>query len=330
FVDKEPEELIGQRGSDWFVQYKNNGLFDKFVETYLTGRRQQFDIHYQGETLEVWANVMTTKLGDELLGSFTDFTQIKQLQLQLEKSVEELRRSNTNLEEFAYAASHDLQEPLRKINFFSEQLRRDLQALLNEENIKKFDRMQNSSKRMSSLINDLLDYSKVSVKPDVYENIELMDVVEQVLQDLEATIIDTGALFDIQKLPQIKGDERQLTQVFQNLISNALKYRKAAQTPRVTIQAREINETDGGFVSIRDIKKGAYYLIEITDNGIGFEQSQAERIFNVFQRLHGRAEYEGTGVGLAIVQKVIQNHKGYIFAESEPGKGAKFLILLPV
>jgi signal transduction histidine kinase/predicted transcriptional regulator len=329
YVGKQPKELMGQLGSDWFITYKKNGLFERFKETWLTGARQQFDIHYQGETVEVWANIMTAKLGDELLGSFTDFTPIKQLQLQLEKSVEELVRSNANLEQFAYAASHDLQEPLRKINFFSEQLRKDLSQRLTEDNIRKFDRMQNATNRMKILINDLLDYSKVSVKPDVYEDVELSDVVEQVLQDLEATILATGAVINVGRLPQIKGDEQQLTHVFQNILSNALKYRKLDTITVVTISSKIVAETDLAFATINDVKKGSYHLIEIIDNGIGFEQQQSEKIFQVFQRLHGRAEYEGTGVGLAIVQKVISNHKGYITALSEPGKGARFLITLP-
>jgi light-regulated signal transduction histidine kinase (bacteriophytochrome) len=247
----------------------------------------------------------------------------------LEKSVEELVRSNANLEQFAYAASHDLQEPLRKINFFSEQLRKDLSQRLTEDNIRKFDRMQNATNRMKILINDLLDYSKVSVKPDVYEDVELSDVVEQVLQDLEATILATGAVINVGRLPQIKGDEQQLTHVFQNILSNALKYRKLDTITVVTISSKIVAETDLAFATINDVKKGSYHLIEIIDNGIGFEQQQSEKIFQVFQRLHGRAEYEGTGVGLAIVQKVIGNHKGYITALSEPGKGARFLIMLP-
>ena len=330
FVGKAPEELIGELGSDWFVAYKKNGLFERFKETYLSGIPQQFDIFYQGETVEVWANVKTTKLGEELLGTFTDFTQIKTLQLQLEKSVDELRRSNKNLEEFAYAASHDLQEPLRKISFFAEQLRKDLGSHLTDDISKKFDRMLNAARRMRSLINDLLEYSKVSVRPDVFEDVELSDVVEQVLQDMEATILATSAEVIVENLPQIKGDETQLTHVFQNIISNALKYRKANQPPVVLIKSKVITEADSVFSEFFNVAKGDFYLIEISDNGIGFDQEYSEKIFQVFQRLHGRGEYAGTGVGLAIVQKVIANHKGYIIAQGESGKGATFKILFPV
>lgn len=329
FVGKEPDELSGEPGSNWFVAYKKNGLFDLFKETYISGSRQQFDIHYRGETVDVWANVKTARLGDELLGSFTDFTELKYLQLQLEKSVEELRRSNQNLEEFAYVASHDLQEPLRKINFFAEQLRNDLNQQLTGENIKKFDRMKGATNRMRNLINDLLEYSKVSVKPDAYEDIDLCCVVEQVLQDLEATIMATGATVSVGELPTIKGDERQLAQVFQNLLSNALKYRKPNVSPVVYISSRLVDETDPVFAAMSDVVKRPGHLVEISDNGIGFDQNYAEKIFQVFQRLHGRTEYEGTGVGLAIVQKVIANHKGYITAKSEAGKGSAFTIFLP-
>lgn len=329
FVGKQPEELIGQLASDWFVTYKKNGLFEQFRNAYLTRERLQFDVHYSGETIEVWANVMTTRFEDELLGSFTDFTPLKQLQLQLQKSVEELKRSNANLEEFAYAASHDLQEPLRKINLYADQLRRNLKLQLSDDNIKKFDRMQQAVHRMQNLINNLLEYSKVSFKPDVYEDVELDSLVDQVLQDLEATIIATGATVHVGELPRLKGDERQLAQAFQNIISNALKYRRPDIQPEVSIQSELIKESHPLFSNVEDVKKGNYHLIQISDNGIGFEQEQAEKIFKVFQRLHGKELYEGTGVGLAIVQKVIANHKGYIKAEATPERGATFYIILP-
>jgi signal transduction histidine kinase len=330
FAGKDPKELVGEVASDSFVKYKNNGLFERFRQTYITGTRQQFDIHYIGETTEVWANVMATRLGDELLGSFTDFTPIKQLQLELEKSVEELKRVNANLEEFTYAASHDLQEPLRKIDFFAEQLRKDFAPYLKDESQRKLDKMQAATLRMRTLIKDLLDYSQLSVRPDVYKEVNLSDILQQVMHDLEATISETGAVVTTNLLPQINGDERQIRQMFQNLISNAIKYRKPGSIPQISIHSKIITHSDPVFPVTEELRNGAYCLIEISDNGIGFDQANAEKIFQVFQRLHGRAEYEGTGVGLAIVQKVVTNHKGYITAQGEPGKGATFRVMLPV
>lgn len=319
FVGETPEKLVGQLGSERFVKYKSNGLFQRFREAYLTGEKQQFDFYYRGEYVEAWTNLMVAKVGDELLGTFTDITQIKNLQLQLEEKVEELKRSNTNLEEFAYAASHDLQEPLRKIYTFSEKLKQDLSQQLSSAQRMMFERIENASQRMRDLIDDLLAYSEVGAKEGEMETVSLNQIAEQVTQDLEGVIQETGAVITSDPLPQLTGNKRQLRQLFHNLIGNAIKYRKPNVVPQITIHC-EISQRG---------EKGAFYVITITDNGIGFEQEHAEKIFQVFQRLHGRSEYKGTGVGLAIVQKVVQNHKGHISAEGVPGVGATFKVVLP-
>jgi signal transduction histidine kinase len=328
FVSKAPEDLIGALGSQWFTRYKTNGLFDRFCHSYLTGIKQQFDFHYIGDIGETWANVMTTRLGDELLGSFTNFTPIKKLQLQLEKTVSDLQRSNASLEEFAYAASHDLQEPLRKINAFTDRLMEDLSDQLNSNHRGMFDRIQSATLRMRSLIEDLLTYSQVSAKCETFKTVKLEDVVQHVLQDLETTINDTKAHLTTSQLGEIEGDERQLRQLFQNLIGNALKYRKPDVVPQVRITGRKIKKEQAP-CSLPASGPSQYHLIQVSDNGIGFEQEYAEKIFQVFQRLHGRTEYSGTGVGLAIAQKVVTNHDGFIVAHSQPGEGATFSVLLP-
>ena len=328
FVGQEPQDLIGQLGSQWFVKYKSNGLFERFRDTYLSGVKQQFDFHYLGETVEVWANIMVNKLGDELLGTFTDFTPIKQLQLQLERLVDDLKRSNANLEEFAYIASHDLQEPLRKISVFADRLQHLLDGRLDEESLKMFERIEAATVRMRNLINDLLAYSKVSMRLDMAETVALNDLVQHVVQDLETPITESGATIHMGELPAVKGDKGQLFQLFQNLISNALKYRRPGVQPVITIYSKPVNQSEVK-AQWPAVRKGTYHLIKVVDNGIGFDQESAEKIFQVFQRLHGRSEYEGTGVGLAIVQRVVTNHKGYISAQGQPGKGATFSLLLP-
>lgn len=327
FTGKHPSELIGEPGSRWFARYKTNGLFDHFRDTYLSGTRQQFDFHYQGHLGEVWVNIMTTRLGDELLGSFTDFTPIKRLQLQLESSVEELKRSNANLEEFAHAASHDLKEPIRKIHTFSSRLKEQLAGRMGEGERAIFERMESAAERMSQLVEDLLQYSQVSMAPEQAQEVDLAARVRTVLADLEVAIEEKGAQVTVGALPVVRGHGRQLQQLFQNLISNALKYNKPGVAPQVSITSRMATGADLP-VEAGDGTK-AYHLIQVRDNGIGFEQQYAERIFQMFQRLHGRSEYPGTGVGLSIVRKVAENHSGYVTAESTPGEGALFKVFLP-
>jgi light-regulated signal transduction histidine kinase (bacteriophytochrome) len=330
FVGAEPEDLIGQLGSRHFYRYKTNGLLKRFREVYLSGQRQQFDFYYKGEKVEVWANLMITRQDDEVMGTFTDLTQIKKLQHQLETMVEELRRSNASLEEFAYAASHDLQEPLRKIHTFSNRLRMDLSAQLSSVQQTMFERIENAAQRMRQLIDDLLAFSQVSTRQNEPEQVELSKVLEAVLQDLETSISETGAVIKADHLPVIKGDERQLRQLFQNLVGNAIKYRKPDLVPEVSITCKAVQGSDAALSAFGVQANRDYYLLQIADNGIGFEQQYAESIFQVFHRLHGRSEYEGTGIGLAIVQKVVQSHGGYISAEGNPGVGAIFRVLLPV
>lgn len=326
YIGQTAEILTGALASIYFPAYKSNGLFNIYKENYLTGTPQNFDFHYE-DGYDVFFHINVVKTGDEVLVTFTDHTALKRLQRELEIKVEELKRSNANLEEFAYAASHDLQEPLRKIRYFSERLRKDLTTVLNDEATKMLERLDVATIRMKGLIDDLLTYSRASIAPSVFEPINLNVLVQNVIQDFEATISETAAIITTDNLPIVKGDERQLRQLFQNLISNALKYRKPDVIPEVSIS---LQKSDNKIeTNLTDNSAKLYYLIEVKDNGIGFEQEYAEKIFQVFHRLHGRSEYEGTGVGLAIAQKVIHNHNGLIKAQSEPGQGATFSILLP-
>jgi light-regulated signal transduction histidine kinase (bacteriophytochrome) len=256
---------------------------------------------------------------EHLIHIFTDVTPVKEAQLQLERTVEELRRSNRNLEEFAHAASHDLKEPVRKIHFFTTQLKDQLRTHLKEGELRLFGRIENATERMGNLIDDLLLYSHVSQRPHEMEKVDLNEKVHRVLEDLELDVQEKEAIIAVGKLPVVKGYRRQLQQLFQNLISNALKYSKKDMSPRIDISASEVAE-----------KGKSYYLITVKDNGIGFEQEYADKIFQMFTRLHGKGEYSGTGVGLSIVKKVVENHNGFISVESIPGEGSTFNVLLPV
>lgn len=250
--------------------------------------------------------------------------------VELENLNRELQRSNKNLEEFAYAASHDMKEPIRKIRYFADRLGEGLHDKLDEQHLRLFSRMQLAADRMNTLIDDLLTYSHVSVGAEQPEPIDLNKKVQEVLHDLELEIEQKGARITVGVLPVIRGQRRQLQQLFQNLIGNALKYSKPGEAPEVEISSRVVVGNETGLSLTPEQEGRRYHLLAVKDNGIGFAGEDAERIFQVFTRLHGNAEYRGSGVGLAIVQRVVQNHQGFIWAESDLGKGATFKVLLPL
>jgi PAS domain S-box-containing protein len=244
-----------------------------------------------------------------------------------------LMRSNDNLQTFAYVASHDLQEPLRKIQQFGDLLR-TRKTTTSEEESQYLDRIQSAASRMSTLIKDLLNYARISTQRDTSEAISLNDVIAQVLSTLDLVIAETGAQIRVEPLPGLVGDSSQLGQLFQNLISNALKFSRvdragAPLIPRINICAEVVSAHSLG-TGVKPTRLAReYYRIDVTDNGVGFDEKYLDRIFQVFQRLHGRNEFAGTGIGLAICEKVVANHGGAIRASSKPGQGATFSVYLP-
>jgi light-regulated signal transduction histidine kinase (bacteriophytochrome) len=248
----------------------------------------------------------------------------------LSGSNRDLARSNVNLGEFAYAASHDLKEPVRKMQVFAARLKHSLSDRLMPAEKHQFDRMEAAALRMASLIDNLLSFSEVSMVKENCENVDFNQLLHVVLEDLELEIEDKKAIVEVDNLFTIKGDKRQLEQAFQNLVGNALKYVKPGVAPLVKIGCSKVMGKETSLQLPEKDDEKTFYCISIKDNGIGFEQEYAERIFNVFTRLHGTAEYQGTGIGLSIVRKVIENHHGHIWAESQPGEGATFKVLLPV
>ncbi|MCF2489355.1 PAS domain S-box protein [Dyadobacter sp. CY347] len=239
-----------------------------------------------------------------------------------------LQQSNVNLQQFAYVASHDLQEPLRKIQSFSDLLAKRYSESLGD-GLTYLQRMQSSAKRMSDLIEDLLSFSRITAHNEVIEKVSLNKVIYEVLNDLELVITETSAQISVQDLPIIEGDKMQLNQLFLNLISNALKFRKPNVIPVIQITGKTITNANLP-ASAKVIRTShLYHQIDVSDNGIGFEQQYADRIFQLFQRLHGRSQYSGTGIGLAICERVAANHGGGITVTSDEGAGATFSIFLP-
>ena len=256
--------------------------------------------------------------------------QVRDRTIELENKNKELERSNSNLEEFAHAASHDLKEPIRKIHFFTDMLKEQLSERLTEEEKTTLNRIENASLRMSRLIDDLLIYSHVSQRPQEKENVDLNEKILKVMEDLELEIRDKKAKINIGPLPLISGYGIQLQQLFQNLVSNALKYSKQGSIPEINISAGIVDGYPSGKPKNPELLNRKYVKIEVADKGIGFEQENAERIFQMFTRLHGQKEYRGTGIGLSIARKVVENHDGKITAKSDPGKGSIFKIYLPL
>jgi signal transduction histidine kinase len=303
-------------------------LYQMALSTLLTGK--PFHTQYYLEATGQWLELSVAKMDeDHLINVFMDVTSTKEAQLRQQKLLEELQRSNTNLEEFAYAASHDLKEPIRKVLFFADRLKTKLKDRLEEEDARLFSRLEAANQRMGGLVDDLLTYSQVSQRPNTLGAVDLNALIQGILDDLELEIEEKEAKVHIDNLAGIRGHQRQLQQLFHNLIGNALKYSKPGVPPQISVNCRTMSGEETGLKLSPEELRRHFYVIEVRDNGIGFEQSDAERIFNVFQRLHGKTEYAGSGVGLAIARKVAQNHGGYITAESAPGEGSTFTVFLP-
>jgi PAS domain S-box-containing protein len=258
---------------------------------------------------------------------FKDITERKRTEEALGKKAAELARSNAELEQFAFVASHDLQEPLRKIQAFGDRLKSKCDAVQLAEGRDYLERMQSAAARMQTLINDLLTFSRVISASQPFVAVDLAAVTKEVLSDLEVRIEQTKAQMDVGPLPTIDADPLQMRQLLQNLIGNALKFQPASNQPVVKIHAQIVPQCPIG--GEHGVEQEFCELI-VQDNGIGFDEKYMDKIFAVFQRLHGRNEYEGTGVGLAVCRRITDRHGGAITARSKPGEGATFIVQLPV
>jgi PAS domain S-box-containing protein len=265
----------------------------------------------------------------QLFGITTDITDLKEIENALRSSEEKLRqftvqleRSNRELQDFAYVASHDLQEPLRKIVVFGERLKEKNSEALGPEALDYLERMQKAAARMQTLINNLLAFSRVTTKAQPFTPVNLAEVASGVVDDLEGRIELVKGRVEVGALPVIDAEALQMRQLLQNLIGNALKFHRPEEPPVVKVEAQ--------IISAPDTPARKLCQLTISDNGIGFDEKYLDRIFNVFQRLHTRNEYEGTGMGLAIVRKIALYHGGDITAKSKPGQGATFILTLPV
>ena len=311
------EVLVGKSYLKTFSHTMTSGVFARNCAVIESGVPVREQLHYRGDGVDAWYDTSITKVTDDsLVIAFNDITALKKAAVELEQSNEELKRSNQRLSEFTYAASHDLNEPLRKVMMYA--------TLLNEQYGKSLEitakdylvKIDKTTRRMQLLIDDLLAYSHVTTASPDFERVPLNEVVQDVVTDIETLIAENNANVQVDELPVIDGDRTQLRQIFQNLISNGIKFQKENVTPRIHIYFKG------------DICKDGvdYQQVAVQDNGIGFDENQAEHIFKLFHRLHAKREFEGTGIGLAIVYQAIQNHNGFVTVKSEPGKGSEFTL----
>jgi light-regulated signal transduction histidine kinase (bacteriophytochrome) len=255
------------------------------------------------------------KKGDvvRVLGINTDITEHKQAEEQVILRTEELAKSNADLKQFAYVASHDLREPLRMITSFLQLLERRYKDQLDEEAKEYIGFAVDGALRLDDMIKDLLEYSRITRIERCYSNVNFEEVLDHTLTNLDALIEEKNAMITHDPLPSIFADEHLMLRLFQNLLSNAIKYH-GEEPPRVHVSA---------------IKEGEVYVFSVKDNGIGMDSKYLEKIFTIFKRLHKKDEYEGTGIGLSIAQKIVHRHGGEIWAESNLGKGSTFYFTLP-
>lgn len=264
---------------------------------------------------------------ESMIGTTQDVTEDYNKSEQLRNRNKELEQNIKELSEFNHVASHDLQEPLRKIQTFISRINDKEKDNLSEFGIEYLGRIEKASNRMRVLINDLLQYSRTNRTEKIFEKIDLNEQLINSFLELSQNIEDKKAIINHSELPKVNGISFQMQQLFTNLLSNSLKYAKENVAPIINITCSDTvakNES-----KLKDDTSKKYYKIEFTDNGIGFDQENAEKIFLLFNRLHGKTEYQGTGVGLAICKKIVETHDGHIFATSKLGEGTTFTVYLP-
>lgn len=279
--------------------------------------------------LETYGKIERLATGEpyKVIGITRDITRLKDYENNLQQKIEELDRSNKELEEFAYVASHDLQEPLRKITAFSERLQEKAGGEIGQDAQLYLQRILSATQNMRTLIDNLLEFSRTSRRNQPFEKVDLKLVLDQVITDLELKIEETHTRIESSPLPVITAIHSQMIQLFTNIIANAIKFKKPAEVPLIIVNSEKLSDKEKASHFLASDKQ--YFKVTIADSGIGFEQEYALRIFQIFQRLHGKAEYPGSGIGLAICKKILDNHHGIIYAEGVPGKGATFSLILP-
>lgn len=328
----DPERVLAEGASLESMFADDYTRASELYQSALEGNDNRYDKIINGKTFKITYNPVYSSSSQEVFGVMIvmhDITDIKKAHQKLESKVSELNRSNSELEQFAYVASHDLQEPLRKIRAFGDRLQSKYSLQLPADGIDYINRMQNASERMQILIDDLLTFSRISKPNEEFKTVNVKEIIKGVLLDLEITIEKKNAKTQITGEQILKAIPSQIRQLFQNLISNSLKFTKENTVPEVSITIERVKGADFSSALLPLQNDKEYCKIALSDNGIGFNNEYAEKIFTLFQRLHTRNEYEGTGIGLAVCKKIVENHAGYIEASGKEGEGAAFNIFIP-
>lgn len=302
-------ELLGHSVWEMFPEAVGSRIEEQYRHAVATGESVSFETYYA--PLDNWLEISAYPSEEGLAVYYRSIRERKEAERQLQATLEELERSNRDLQDFAFVASHDLQEPLRKIQAFSDRLMMRSSSLSAEDQ-DYLARMQSAADRMQLLIRDLLSYSRVTSRARAFDTCDAQAIMEHVLQDMEAAISEASAHIELTPLPPVTGDATQLRQVFQNLISNAIKFREADRSPVIEVYPENLTP-------------GSWTLV-VSDNGVGFDPKYSNKIFHPFQRLHQRSSYGGTGIGMAIVKKILDRHGASIEVRSAPGQGTTFRI----
>lgn len=321
-------ELLGQSHRIINSGYHDKKFFIEMWQTIASGHTWEGQVRNRAKDGSFyWVNTTIVPFMDangkpvQYVSVRYEITKQKYAEEELKVNAKKLEISNQELQDFASVAAHDLQEPLRKILSFSDRLKAKAKDELSSESLDYLERIYSSAQRMRILINDLLTYSRVTTKAQPFSQIDLNQVLADVISDLELRLEQTAGKIESDKLPSIEADPTQMRQLFQNLLSNSLKFIPNDRKPLIKIEASVLNVL---------ALKQPVCRITITDNGIGFEEKYLDRIFTIFQRLHGRQEFEGTGIGLAVCRKITDRHGGLLTATSRPGEGSSFIITLPL
>ncbi|MFL5773161.1 MAG: ATP-binding protein [Flavisolibacter sp.] len=319
------DDVLGKKLSEFPSYVRESGLMEKYVEVVESGKPSQFETLYQRGNIKRWLLVNLARLNDGVTASFHDISQLKHYEEELKENINDLERSNTELEQYAYVASHDLQEPLRKIRSFGSFLQDTQSSRLDERGKQQLEKMMNAAERMSVLIKDILTFSSLK-KQGTMEPTDLNAVLKSVTQDLDLLITQKQAVIRAEPLPVIEAIPLQMTQLFYNMINNSLKFSSDERPLQIHIFSRKVDPKEkipGLQPQLR------YYEIIFNDNGIGFSQEYSEQIFGLFKRLNDKQFYPGSGIGLALCKKVVENHRGEIIAQGKENEGASFLVYLP-
>ncbi|MFC6096404.1 ATP-binding protein [Flavobacterium qiangtangense] len=318
----DPKDVIGKKCSEVYPGIFDNGIFEKMANCMETGIPEKYEILATHEGREMWLSASIEKVNNSVAVTSKNITAEKQAALEIEAMNAELEKQNVELASFAYVSSHDLQEPLRKIQLFTSRILERERENFSDSSVGYFKSITNAANRMQNLIESLLNYSSMDASEIKFIPLDLNKAVDEIKSNMLELIEKRNARIEVEDLPTLAVIPVQFQQLLSNLISNGIKYGKPGIKPHIKINAE--------IISLEEFAGKNFWKINVADNGIGFEQEYEHKIFELFKRLHGKTDYEGTGIGLAICKKIAQKHGGFIRAIGNPGIGATFSVFVPI